>query len=185
MEITTVYSVDGKTFNSKNEAEAYARRPQIITALKDVAGNDDTSEWLYEHMSDILAAFKAGSAKKTSAEDREALEQALAVVNESSLEGVEFLCDNAASILASFRFVNSGTPTTRIKDALNKVAGDDEELVDWIYSNKESLVKAFDAGRKKQPMHPAALEGLKRHREEQARLKAEAEELSLAKAAEA
>lgn len=181
-EVTKAFATpDGKIFATMAEATEYMRRPKVVEALKKIVDdNDELVDWIADNREEIAAAFDAGKVKRVSKSEKNQLEKALKAIVEANEPKFKFVVDNHAAIADSFRWpkvtrMDDAEKEAAIKAALTELAGENEEIADFIISSKEQLLEAFSAGKVKREINPKAREGLARYQEEQKRLKAERE----------
>jgi translation elongation factor EF-G len=182
-ELKQVFMVDGKTFESRAEAQDYIRRPKIEAALTSVTkGNADLNKWLVENHEGVEMAFEVGTIKRVTNSERKKLEKALEHIAEK-LAGdskASFVTDNKGAIMESFRWpaVKRMSEEEKAQAARNSLLGlteNDEKLVDFILANKEAILTAYDAGIEKRAVNPKAQEALAAYRAKKAAEKAAAE----------
>ena len=189
MELKKVFATpDGKTFETKAEAENYLRRPKIKEAMLKVTGNNaELADWLIDHQESVEMAFETGTIRRVTKSEHAKLAKALEALK--AIEGnpkIAFLQDNAAAILESFRWpsVKRMTDAEKATAARNTLiaASDNEELADWILANRDAVLEAFQAGKVKREVNPKAAQALAEY---QARKRAEKEAAAAAAAASA
>jgi hypothetical protein len=195
-----VLEVDGKTltFDTKKEAQDFLRRPAIKAALANVTGGDASlSDWLIANQDSIEAAYDAGSIRRVTKVERNKLRKALDFILEShanvtkdkdgnitSVSNVDskaaFVIDNREALLESFRWpsVQRMKPEEKelaTRNTLANLTDNDEKLVAWILANKDAILEAYQAGKEKRAVNPAAAEALAAYRAKKAAEKAAAE----------
>lgn len=169
---------DGEKFATKAEALEHLRRPQIKTALAGVTGgNDQLSEWLLEHQESVESAFEIGTVKRVSKSEKKQLRKALDNLLEIDNPHLKFLQDNAEAVFESFRWpkVQRMTDEEKAIAARNSLAAledADEELAEWVITNKDNILTAYAAGKPKRKVSPKAQEALAAY---QAKMKAKKE----------
>lgn len=187
MELKQVFqTTDGQSFETRAEALRHMRRPQIIAALKAVAGGDSAlAKALYEHQEEIEAAFETGKIQRVTKAQRNMLKRALEKVAAADLGGqdIGFLVDNMGAIVDSFRWPTVARMDEEEKAEIQKrtlsalFAEQDNaaEVADWIIANHAALNEAYKAGQPTRTVSPAAAEGLRLYQEMKAAEKALAE----------
>lgn len=181
---------DGKTFDTKAEAQAYLRRPVILSALTVITGgNKQLAEFLLENEETVQNAFETGTIRRVTKSEAKKLEkatEALAQLDRSLHKDLIFLIDNANTVKESFRWpsvkrMNDEEKAVAARNTLLAATENDGELVDWILANKEQVLNAYKAGVEKRQVNPKAAEGLAAYREKK-RLEKEAAEAAAAQA---
>lgn len=182
-------AADGTMFDTKAEAIDHGRRPLITAAMTAVTGgNAELTDWLVKNQEAVETAFESGTIKRVSKSEKAKLEKALDAIVEAGNPKFAFVADNKDDILKSFRWpsVTRMEPEEKVAAAtaaLVAASADaeagtpgNEELANWIVSNKDAVLAAYDAGVVKREVSPKAIAGLAAYREEQARRKAAAAE---------
>ena len=190
-EVKQVYAApDGTQFATKREAQDYMRRPLIrAELLKLTENNEELSDWIVESKEELDNAFSTGQIRRVSKSDRTKMEKALDYIekNHDDVPALRFLIENKEDIAEGFKWpsvkrMDEEEKEAAIKAELTALADDNEEVADFIIENQEAIFEAFNAGKPKRTINPAAREGLQKWREEQKALK-EAEEGKPAKKA--
>jgi hypothetical protein len=164
MSIQQAYVVDGKIFNTKQEAADYVRIPKVKEALNMLtAKNAELVTFLMEKEDEICNIYDSGKIKRVTKQERKALSKALDHV--AGVKGAEFLTDNYQAVLDSFRWpsVKRGS-TEEIAERVRKEMADlcegNEEMVKWMLANKEQLLAAYEAGVEKREVNQSAVDSL-------------------------
>ena len=185
MELRQVYTTpDGKTFDTKKEAQDYLRRPKIKETMMKVANDqEDLVNWLIENQETVEAAFEVGTIKRVTKSDRKKLEKALEAVSEAEHNpATAFLVEHADAIQESFRWpsVKRMDEEEKLEAAKEKLtnASDNTELADWVVENRDAVLEAYKAGIKKRKVNPKAAEALAAYRKRKADEKAAKEAAS-------
>lgn len=143
------YIVDGKIFDTAQEARDFQRMPQVKAALFAISGkNQDFADFLYENQEAIEAANDQ-TIKRVTKSERKAIAKAFAELLAVNNGKLKFLQDNAQAFIDSFKWplVNRLKPEEKVaktKEALTKLA--DEKVADWIVANYAALQMAYEAG---------------------------------------
>ena len=168
-QISQVFAVrleDGsvKTFNSKDEATSYLRRPKIKAALDAISDNPQIVEWLLENKEVVENAFDTGTIRRVTKSEANKLAKALEALKEIAEPKIAFLQEHAAVIQESFRWPSVKRMTAEEKASAAKLAlvaeSENEDLADWIIEHKDQVLEAYQAGVEKRPISKKALEGL-------------------------
>lgn len=180
-EIKQVYAApDGTQFATKREAQDYMRRPKIRAAFMELTNaNEDLSDWLVEKQEDIESTFSVGQIRRVTKTDRNKLSSAFEYVLEKLGDDakVRFIKEHGEDIVEGFKWpsvkrMDDGEKEAAMKAELVELADGNEEVADFIITNREKVEEAYDAGKVKRTINPAAQEGLAKWREEQAKKKA-------------
>jgi len=185
--ISAVYSVNGKTFNTKAEAQEYLRKPAVVAVLNNLTQNNaDLSEALYEKKEAIEIAFDAGTIRRVSKSEYAQLRKSLDHLKEvgATDKKLGFLVEHAEAVFESFRWpaVKRMTPEEKVSAALRGLTvsfDGNTEIAEWIVANKDAILEAFKAGVEKREVPASAASGLAAYRAKQAARK---EALEAAKA---
>lgn len=175
--------IDGKTmsFNSRAEAMDALRRPAITKALNALNGNNKgLTEWLIAHQEQVESAFDIGTIRRVSKSEAKALAKALDAIVESKDPRFAFVIENRAAVQDSFRWptVKRMTDEEKASAARNTLVAaseGNEQLADWVLSNKDALLEAYEAGKPKREAPANGQTALAEWRQRQAELKAEME----------
>ena len=181
-ELKQVYvAPDGTQFSTKAEANDYLRRPKIKEALmKLTSNNEELSDWLIENQETVNDAFDTGTIKRVTKSEKKKLEAALQAIVAADNKDFAFIADNHEAVAESFRWpkvarMDNDEKAAAAKETLMAASENNQQLSDWVLENKEAVLEAFDAGKKKRVPSPKAQEALKKWREEKAAEKAAAE----------
>ena len=185
--IQAAFVVNGVVFSSKEEAQNFIRRPAITAALNAVTeGNSELVEWLIANQESVEVSFEVGTIKRVTKQESKKLAEALDHVATvlATDKKAAFVVDNIGAIKDSFRWpsvkrMDDAEKATVARNSLIAVSEGNEELADWIVTNKEAILKAFQAGVEKRQVNPAAADALAAYR---AKKKAEKEAAEAAKA---
>ena len=133
--------------------------------------------WLCDNRTDIAETFESTKIKRVTKSEKKALEKALEAVKAAGDKAFAFIADNAEAILESFRWpsVKRGTEeeqAAQLRANFMALTGDNVELTDWVLSNKEAVLEAFEAGKVKREISPKAAEGLAAYQAKRAAEKA-------------
>jgi hypothetical protein len=181
-----IQTTDGpKWFETKSEARDFKRTPLMLKALKALAKDGETAQWLLDNRDEIASAFEGGKIQRVTKADRKALEKALDEITSG------FLFNNQQAILDSFRWpavkrfdeadaeaYKAMTPegkkeyaankqASEVYSALTDITGDDADgtkMATWLQDNKDSLMLAYEAGVEKREVSPKATEALAAYR---------------------
>jgi hypothetical protein len=167
-ELKKGYMVDGQVFTTKAEAEEHMRIPEVKKALTELAGNENSAEWLFTNKVGILDCYKAGVIRRVSKAERAQLAKALDEVESG------FLVDFRDAIIESFRWPTvkrESKPEELVREAFIDLCDGNEDLADWLIASKDELQKAYDAGKIKREVSPKALAALAKYRENQEKLR--------------
>jgi hypothetical protein len=146
------YIVDGKIFDTAAEARDYMRMPAIKSAISALVGGDQNfSDFLLSNQDEIEKAFEAGVIARVTKVERNKLNKALDYVAEA-LKGdskAKFFVDNIEAAKTSFRWpavkrLSDEEKTAETLASLTALA--DEKVAQWLMTNKEALLKAYQAG---------------------------------------
>jgi hypothetical protein len=164
--IQSAYVVDGKTFATKKEAQDYLRRPKITEALKAfISGNDDLVTWIVENQEGVEVAFETGTIKRVTKREQKDLEKALEAIKGANNPAFKFVADNAEAVASSFRWpsvkrMDDDAKAAAALEALVTLAGGNEGLAQFVVTNKDKVLNAFEAGKTKRQVSEKALSGL-------------------------
>jgi hypothetical protein len=171
---------DGKTFDTKAEAQDHLRRPLISAAMLKVTGkNAELADWLIEKRDTVEDAFDTGTIRRVSKSDKNKLQKAVDAIVESANPKFAFVIENAAAVVETFRW-----PAVKRMDEAEKAAAakaslvaatENEEVADWILANRAEILEAYQAGVVKREVNPKAQEALAEYRAKKAAEKAAAE----------
>ena len=187
LNIQQVFSVeiDGvvRNFNSRAEALEALQKPLQMKAFNALTSDPELSEWLIESKEDIVGVFESSKIRRVSKSEKARLVKALEIAVErlADVPAAKFLIENAEQIAESFRWpsVKRGTPEEQAERhlaQLDAITEGNAELSAWILENKDAILEAYNAGKPKREVSPAAAAGLARWRAEQAALAARAAE---------
>lgn len=172
---------DGQMFPTMAEVNDYLRTPKVREALLAMTDNNvQLSEWLIEHREVVESAFDVGTITRVTKSDKAKLVKALGFLVEvaASDKRLAFLADNHEAIAESFRWpkVSRMTPEEKATAAFNTLQGVDgnEELANWVLSQKTAILEAYEAGKVKQTLNVKAAEGLAAYRAKKEAAKAAA-----------
>jgi hypothetical protein len=151
------YIVDGKIFSTAAEARDYIRQPQIKAALSFLVGGDaNFTNFLLENQEEIEKAFEAGVIARVTKSEKAKLAKAFDHIAEV-LKGdskAKFFVENVEAAKESFRWPAVKRLSAEEKEAatlaaLTKLG--DEKVAKWMITNKDNLMKAYEAGVEKRP----------------------------------
>ena len=185
-----VFMVGEHVFKTKKEAQDFQRRPKILEALKPHVGdNEDLANWIVENQEGVREAFDVGTIKRVSKSERNKLSKALENLAELGDPKFAFLVDNSEAIVDSFRWpsvkrMDDEEKATAALEAITALANGNGQLAQFVVTNRENILEAFDAGKVKRKPNPAAMAALAAHREKVAAEKAAREEAEAAEASE-
>ena len=172
---------DGKTFDTKQEALDYLRRPQITAAMNKVTGdNADLTNWLVENQEAVEMAFETGTIKRVTKSESKKLKDSLEYIKET-LAGdkkAAFVVENISAIVDSFRWpsvkrMDEAEKATAARNSLVAVSNN-EELATWVLANKDAVLAAYEAGKEKREVSQKATDALAAYRAKKAAEKAAA-----------
>ncbi len=161
---------DGKEhqFDTKQEAVDFLRRPKVEEALKAVTGgNAELTTWLMDNQEGIEMAFETGTVRRVTKQEHKKMGLALDFIAEQMKDqkGAAFAVENIAAIKDSFRWpsvkrLKPEEKTTAIRNGLVALSNGNAKLAQWVIDNQEKVMEAFEAGKVKREVHPAAAEAL-------------------------
>jgi len=173
---------DGKEhqFDTKQEAVDFLRRPKIEEALKAVtANNAELTKWLMENQEGVEMAFEIGTVRRVTKQEHKKMGLALDFIAEQMKDqkAAAFAVDNIAAIKDSFRWpsvkrLKPEEKTEAARRSLMALSNNNESLSAWVIENQEKVMEAFEAGKVKREVHPAASEALAAWRANKAAAKA-------------
>lgn len=170
---------DGKTFESRKEAQDHLRRPKIKEAMLIVTeGNNELADWIIDNANDLDNAFNVATIKRVTKSDRTKYEKALYHAESLGDAKLQFLVDNKQMLIDGLRWpsvkrMEDSEKDSAVKAELLAMTEENEEVSDFLIEKRDTIFLALDAGKVKKEVNPKAAEGLARWREEQAKLKAE------------
>ena len=116
-QIQQAFTVDGKFFSTKEEANQYIRRPKIIAALEAfIKDNKPLVDLLVENQDTIESAFESGSLRRFTKADQKKLQKAFDSIVAAGLKGTEFLIENWEELEIKYKPQKRMSPEE--KDAL-------------------------------------------------------------------
>lgn len=180
-EIAQVFRVGDKYFDTKAEATAFQRKPEVMKAMLAVCGGEQAfATWLVENKALIEDVFDIGKIKRVSKAESRELTKAMDRVVEIADPKTKFLIDNAAAVLQSFRWpkvekMDSEAKTAAIRNSLEAEFQDDGVSANWIIENRDPILKAYKLFKPERPVSPKATAALAEYREKKAAEKAAAE----------
>jgi hypothetical protein len=181
-EFTQVYKTpDGTVFESKAEAQTHIRRPKILAALLPVVdGNAEIANFLIDNREGVETALEAGTIKRVTKSDTAKLTKALDAVVALNDNKLNFITENRDAILESFRWpsvkrMDDAQKETAAVASLTVLCEGNGELATYVYSKREGVVTAYNAGVEKRQVNPAAAEALAKYHAERKAKKAAAE----------
>lgn len=171
---------DGKNFDTKAEALAYMRRPEIQAALLKIDGvQQKLADWLVEHQEQVEMAFEHGAVRRVSKVEAKKLKEAMAHIAEVLKDDKKaaFVVDNSDAVLDSFRWpsvkrMTDDEKAVAARNSLTALSEGNEDLANWIVANKDAVLEAFTAGVEKRAVSPKASEALAAYRAKMAAEKA-------------
>ena len=181
-----VFEVNGKTFETKAEALDFIRRPKIEEALNKLTENNkELTNWLLDNQEVVEKATAAGVISRVTKSERNQLRKALDAVIAVDDKHFEFLQKHADAIVDSFAWpsvkrMDDAEKAVLARNTITAASEGNEELANWVVSNKDAVLECYQAGIEKRPVNPAAKEGLAAWREAQAKLKQEEAEATAA-----
>ena len=104
---------DGKNFDTKAEAMAYLRRPDIIAALTAIEGvQPELATWLADHQEQVEMAFETGAIRRVSKSEAKKLKEALTHIAEVLKDDKKaaFVVENVDAVQDSFRWPSVKRP---------------------------------------------------------------------------
>ena len=184
--IEAVYrAADGTTFSTKQEAMAYMRKPLVLAALLALGLTAANAELLHGHADTVEAAFESGTLRRVTRQEakkvKAGFDQLKAMTDPH--KDLAFLIENADAFVDSFKWPTQKRMSPEEKEVmarntLNGIVGGSQELTDWVLTNKDAVLEAFQAGVEKREISTKALDGLAAY---QAKKKAEREAAEAAK----
>jgi hypothetical protein len=181
-EIKQRFEVNGQFFDSKAEALEFIRVPKIKAALAPLTDNNaELMEWLIANQDEVTNAFNVGTIRRVSKKERANLEagfKALADNHQGDKE-YAFLIDNAAAIVASFKWptekrMSPEEKAVESKKQLLSLTEGNEDLSNWIVANSEGVLAAYEEGKEKRQVSEKATNALAEWRAKKAAEKAAA-----------
>ena len=177
-DLQQAFIVDGKVFNTKAEANDYIRRPKIKAAFMDITeGNEELSDWLVENQNVVNSAFETGTIKRITKSDHKKIDAAFDAMAASGDSVYAFLVDNRDALELKYKTQARLTEEEKTAQAISTVAeaaDDNTELGEWVVENKDSILDAYNAGKKKREVSPKAKAALEEYRKKKAAEKASA-----------
>ena len=170
---------DGQVFQTKAEAQDHLRGPKVKAALMKLTdNNEELADWLTANRSVVSNAFETGSIRRVTKSDHKKIEKAFDAMAESGNKDFAFLVENRDILDIKYKTVKRMDDEEKVAAARQTIldATDDsnEGLADWVVANKDSILEAFDAGKKKREVSSKALNALAEYRaKEKARKEAE------------
>jgi small-conductance mechanosensitive channel len=161
---------DGKVFATKKEAQDHVRLPKIREALNKLTKNNaELVDWLIANQETVEMAFETGTIRRVSKVEHGKLAKALKAVEEAGNPKFAFVVEHAQAIMDSFRWPSVKRMTdeekaTAARNTLAAASEGNEELAEWILTNKEAVLEAFEAGIEKRQIPPKAAEALAAYR---------------------
>lgn len=154
------YIVDGRVFDTAAEARDYLRLPQVTAALSVlVAGDQNFVKFLLDNQDEIEAAFEVGTIARVTKSERAKLDKALNHIAETLKDDskAKFVVENIEAVRDSFRWpavkrLKDEEKTAAILASLTKLA--DESIAQWLVTNKDNLMAAYEAGVEKRVAPP-------------------------------
>ena len=181
---------DGKTFDTKAEAQDHIRRPLIHSALTVLTSNPELSDWLIDNRETVEIAFETGTIRRVTKSEAKKLNDALDYIAATLADDKKaaFAVENIAAIKDSFRWpsvkrMDDAEKATAARNTLAAAANGNEELATWIVGNKDGILAAYQAGVVKREVSERAASGLEAYRQKRAAEKKAAEEAAAAAAA--
>lgn len=190
---------DGKTFETKTEAENHLRRPfkeRVLTAVTG-GGNPALVDWLIDNEEAICDVYESTRVRRVTKAEKNRLIKALTsvtkahatVAEDGTISGIEpafaFLIENAHDIAESFRWpsVKRGTAEEQAATirqnfmilTADEAGNGNSELSDWLIANKDAILEAYEAGKTKRQVSEKAAAGLAAYQAQRAALKRAAE----------
>jgi hypothetical protein len=171
---------DGSTFDTKAEALNYLRRPKIQEALNVVTANDaNVTDWLLNNQEAVEVAFETGTIRRVTKAEHNKLKKAVEHMVALNDPKMAFLADNADAVLDSFRWpsvkrLNPEEKAAAARNTLTAATGGNASLAEWIMTNQEGILAAYQAGVEKREVNPKATEALAAYRAKKAAEKAAA-----------
>jgi hypothetical protein len=171
MELKQVFATpDGRTFETKAEAESHLRAPKIKEALiKATDGNKELADWLQENQDTVESAFETGTIRRVTKSEHKKLVAALEAVAAAANPKFAFIANNIDEIATSFRWpsVKRMTDDEKHTAALNTLvaASDNPDLAQFVLANKDSILEAYEAGKVKREINAKAAAALAEYRE--------------------
>lgn len=180
--IEQVYTTpDGQTFKTKKEAMDHLRLPKIREALKKLTNNNaELINWLIDNQDTVESAFETGTVKRVTKVERNKLRKALDAIKEDGNHKFKFVIDNLEAVFESFRWpavkrMSADEKTIAARNTLVSYSEGDEKLADWIMSNQEAILEAYQAGVEKREVPEKTQKALADYRAKKAAEKAAAE----------
>mgnify|MGYP003572187858 CR=1 FL=1 len=177
-----VFKIEGvdRDFSSKAEALDYLRRPKILAAMQVVTeGNTDLSNWLVDNQDTVVSAFDTGTIRRVTKSEKKKLDAVIDAIAEAHKgdKKFAFFTDNAEAFKESFRWPKVKRMTDEEKalaarNTLMTAADGSEDVAKWVIAHEAAILEAFNAGKEKREVSPAAQIGLLAYREGKAAEKA-------------
>ena len=179
-EIQAGFIVDGKVFETKVEAQDYLRKPQVLSAMNEITSDSALSELLISNKESIIDAFSTGTIRRVTKADKKKMNADFDTLEAAGLSLKFFTKENREDIINGFRYpavqrMDAEAKAVKAKEMIVNLDGVSDELADWIVANSENIIKAYDAGKPKREIAPAAQEALEAYRARKAKEKADAE----------
>ena len=171
---------DGKQFDTRQEAVDYLRRPHMTKAFNSLNNdNGDLTNWLIENQENIESIFESTKVQRVTKSEKKQLEKALEAIKASEDKQFDFVIKNADAILNSFRWpavkrANEEEQNAIILAKFLELTSKNEELSNWLLTNKDAILDGYEAGVVKREINPKATEALAQYRAKKAAEKAAA-----------
>jgi dsDNA-binding SOS-regulon protein len=199
-ELTQVFKVGDRFFDTKAEAEAFVRRPKIVDALRATVGTGEQADrlidWLVENQEAVEGAFDVGTIKRVTKSELKKIEKDVEAApafletpeGKAFAKAMPFMAENLVVAFEGFRW----PAVKRMDDAAKAAemvrvlteASENEKLAAYIVENREAITEAYKAAKPTRPVSPNATNALAEYRAKQAAEKA-AREAAAAESAEA
>lgn len=178
-------TADGVFHATKKDAENHLRRPLVLAELLPLTGDgadgEQLANWLLENREEVENCFDVGTIRRVTKSERNQLSKALAHLVETYGEDkkLAFLVEHHESVLDTFRWptqrrMDPAEKEVAVRNSLQALDGASEELANWIVANKDSILKAYEAGVVKREVPASAAAGLAAYRAKMAAEKAAA-----------
>lgn len=167
--ISNVFRIEGvnQDFSTKAEVEDYLRRPKVLAALMAVtANNSEMSEWLLANQEVVEDSFDTGTVKRVTKQEKKKLGKDADTLKElvaGGFKDLPFISENIDAIVESFKWpavkrLSDEDKAAAVMEALS--AAGSKEVAEWIIANKDPILAAFEAGKKKRVANAAGQDAL-------------------------
>jgi hypothetical protein len=164
---------DGQTFDTRAEAKEHLRLPKIQEALEALTGeNAELVEWLVTHKDELIALFDIGTIRRVSKSEKNKLRKALDHIVDLDDPKLKFVAENADAIHETFRYpsqkrMDDDEKAAAVAASLESLTDGNEEVSNWVATNRAKILEAYEAGKEKREVSPKAKAALEDYRAKQ------------------